>query len=286
MLVVVSPAIAFLLGWVVASPASPLDGSSSSDSSPESELPAEGVTPLDEGSSSHPGPTESELPVDGTRPLSPGGPVVHTDGPAAALPITGAAPMPYRPPAAPAAIDPKATRMARLDVGLGPVWRIRPVDTMLTIGMAYGRMHGFSGTFHTTMIVVTDRRSVQAFDFPIGVGAVARGRLRSRPMYGSVGLTAGILVHRARTEQGIVRRVDPDLRVPLRFDWTVTRAMGLSLALVPGYSVRERSYERRGAVVWNRHSVRLGLVIGLHWDIVEGRAKARRSGDHRRMGER
>jgi hypothetical protein len=167
-------------------------------------------------------------------------------------------------------------RLVRLDFMLGPVFRIRPLDTMMRTSVEVGRMHGFSAMFHTGIVVVTQRDFVRAFDFPIGLGAVARGRLGDKPLYGSVGLSAGILVHRGASDQGVLRRVDPDFQLPLRFAWTIAGG-GVSLALVPGYSVRERTYDRRGVEVWKRHSVRIGLVLGLHWDFMAGRAKARRT---------
>jgi hypothetical protein len=142
-------------------------------------------------------------------------------------------------------------------------------------------MHGFSGSFHTGMIIAmqNDRQFagnlVKAFDFPIGVGAIARGRVRNRPLYGSIGLTAGILVHRAKIEEDdqparVLRQVDPDFRLPIRFAWTI-RGIGISLALEQGYSIRARSYSRRGAEVWARSAYRIGFTLGLHWDIMAGR---------------
>jgi hypothetical protein len=177
--------------------------------------------------------------------------------------------------------DPKAVRLVRVDFVTGAVWRIRQADTTVGTSVELGRMHGLSASFHTEMIVVSDRDFVRAFDFPIGVGGVARGRLRDKPLYGSVGLSAGILVHRAATAiQGVIHRVDPDFRLPIRLAWTIAD-LGLSLAVVPAYSVRERVYERRGAAVLRRHPVRVGLVLGLHWDLTAGRAKARRLGPRR-----
>lgn len=274
-----------LVVWIVAeaSPgAAPLEGPSPTHPPlPASPLPPDGATPLDGPSPAHRQPPASALPSDGATPLErpaqshgePSGPP-----PAAVLPLgRGPAPIAREP------LDPKTTRLVRLDAMLGPVWRIRPLDTMLSTSVEVGAMHGFSAAFHTAMIMVTDRDFVRAFDFPIGFGAVARGRLRNRPLYGSVGLSAGILVHRAATaEQGVIHRVDPDFRLPIRFAWTLAD-LGASLALVPGYSVRERTYERRGAEVLNRHSFRIGLLIGLHWDLMAGRAKVRRN-DRRRDG--
>lgn len=274
--------VALLLGWVVISsaPASPVDD----DASAATELPIGGVAPL-QGGASAPSAPASTIPVDAAEPLD--RPVSSDASPASSsIPITGTRPLPQVPERIEPPPDPKSTRMVRQDVMLGPVWRVRPVDTMVTTGATLGHEHGLSGTVHAGMILASDRRQVQAFDFPFGVGAVYRARLGHRSVYGSVGLTAGLLVHRARTVLGVTHRVDPDLRLPLRFDWTISAATGLSLAFVPGYSVRERSYLRRGAPVWSRSAVRLGLVIGLHWDIVQRRARPRRQVDRRRGGER
>jgi hypothetical protein len=179
-------------------------------------------------------------------------------------------------------LDPKATRLVRVDLLFGPLWRIRRADTALVTGVEVGRMHGLSGAFNTGMIIVTDREVVLAFDFPINGGVVVRGRARTRPLYASIGLCAGILVHRAKTEQGLVHRVDPDFRVPIRFAWTIA-TVGISVALEQGYSVRHRSYERRGVEVWERHAYRIGFVLGLHSDFMAGRPNVRRSGLRRRV---
>ncbi|MCA9653365.1 MAG: hypothetical protein H6712_32970 [Myxococcales bacterium] len=175
----------------------------------------------------------------------------------------------------PEPVDPAVARMIRLDYLLGVAWRIEPVDVAMITSIEYGQMKGFSGSFHTGMLLSPDRNIVRVVDVPIGLGAVYRHRFGGRPLYASVGLTAGILVHRAGTDLGVIRRVDPDLRAPLRLAWTVER-VGMSLALVPAFSFRERTYERRGAEVWKHHSVRVGLVFGLHWDLVVGRANRRR----------
>ncbi len=221
-----------------------------------SRLPNRGVAPLS-GRGAEP-PTDGTTPTLVEQPLGDGPPIQEADG-----------------------TPPKNTPMVRVDLRVGPVWRIEEADTLIHTGVEFGRMQGFSASFHTAMIVASDRTFVQAFDFPIGVGALAQGRLANRLMYGSVGLTAGILVHRASTEQGVVHRVDPDLRVPLRLAWTLA-GIGISFAVVPAYSVRERSYERRGAIVWNRHSFRVGFQVGLHWDRTVGptheRRKPRRRG--------
>jgi hypothetical protein len=289
-----------LVAWIMAEAgpeAAPLEGASPSHrQSPAAPLPPDGASPLEGPSPAHQQPPASPLPSDGAIPLAV--PSSTRDDPPGSPPPEGVLPLGVGPaPIAREPLDPALTRLVRVDFMVGPVWRIRPVDTMLTTSVEVGRMRGFSATFHTSMIVVSQRNFVRAFDFPIGFGAVARGRLRNKPLYGSVGLTAGILVHRAatgpgrndrggvgqgETDQGVIHRVDPDFRLPIRFAWTLA-GLGASLALIPGYSVRERVYERRGAEVLNRHSFRIGLVLGLHWDLMAGRAKARRH-DRQRDG--
>lgn len=172
-------------------------------------------------------------------------------------------------------VDPRTTSMVRVDAMVGPVFRVRHLDAMVTTSIEYGRTHGFSGALHTTIIVVPDRDVVRVLDVPIGVGALWRGRLRKRPLYGSVGLSAGVLVHRAVIDGDVTHRVDPDFRVPIRAAWTFGK-VGASLAIVQGYSVRNRTYERRGFPVWERHAYRIGLVLGLHLDLPTGRARKRR----------
>lgn len=248
-----------------------------------------GPAPTDSGAPPSPLPPDGAEPLGGSSPDSdPAGPapVVHSpmEGADSSHPEAGGSPppvavLPFGPPPAPEApprLDPKATRLVRIDVLLGPVWRIRAADMLLSTSVEVGRMHGLSGSFNTGMIVGTDRDFARTLDFPVGLGVVARGRLRDKPLYGSVGLSAGILVHRAATDLGVIRRVDPDFRLPIRLAWTAA-GVGASLAVVPGYSVRERVYERRGFEVLKRHSVRIGLVLGLHYDLVPGRAKPRRS---------
>lgn len=180
--------------------------------------------------------------------------------------------------------DPTKPRLLRLDLLFGVAWRLEPINVALSTSAEYGRMQGFSGSFHTGLHVSPDRNVVRVIDAPIGLGAVYRHRFGKRPLYGSVGLSGGILIHRADTdtEQGVIHRVDPDLRLPLRLAWTI-QGVGVSVAVVPAYSVRERSYERRGARVWNHHSVRIGLLFGLHWDIVRDRPRLPRS-QRRRNG--
>jgi len=253
-------------------------------------LPIDGVAPLGRAQADRPGGPPSRIPSDGVEALEleelsrveqrPAPTGMPTDGaePLEDLPATSSAP-PATPlglgpkPDVPAPLDPKRVRLVRVDAMIGSVWRIRQADASLSTSVEYGQMHGFSGAFHTEMLVVTDRNPLKALDFPIGVGAIARGRLRNRALYGSVGLTAGILVHRASREEGVIHRVDPDFRVPIRLAWTAHR-LGVSLAIVPAYSVRNRIYERRGGVVFERQAFRIGLMLGLHWDITAGRAPA------------
>lgn len=238
-------------------------------------LPPDGVEPLDGPSPGHSRAPAAPLPPDGVEPLEDLSPTAAAP-PSFDLPLgMGPRPKPAPPP------DPATVRLVRVDLMLGAVWRIRPVDVALGTSVEFGRMHGFSAAFHTDMLLVTDRGLVRSFDFPVGVGAIARGKLRNRPLYGSVGLTVGMLVHRAKVEDQLFHRVDPDFRLPIRLAWTVA-GIGASVAVVTGYSVRERAYERRGAEVLNRHAVRVGLMVGLHWDVTAGRAKARRH-DRRRM---
>lgn len=240
-------------------------------------LPNRGISPFDYPSPARP-PTPG-VPRGGARPLGRG--PSESAVPTLLVPRDAALPLGTGPePEVPEPPDPRVTRIVRLDYWLGPVFRLRPVDTMTTLGMEVGPEHGFSGTFHTSMILASDREIVRVVDVPIGLGAVFRARHPTKLVYGSVGLSAGIMVHRAATTDGVSHRVDPDFRLPIRAAWTVS-SVGVSVALVPGYSVRARSYERRGVEVWNRHSVRIGLLFGLHWDIMAGRAKAARSGRRR-----
>ncbi len=242
-------------------------GESVASAEPAASAQVEPARPLEGGTTA---PEDTGLDVGGAAPLQPlAG--QGTDGPA--VPIAAPFGIPERRVERP--LDPKATTIARLDVMIGPVWRARPLDGLFQTSVEVGRMHGFSGSFHTGFIVASDRESVRALDVPIGVGAVARGRLRRRPGFASIGLTAGLLVHRAATDDaGVIHRVDPDFRLPIRFAWTFATA-GLSVALEQGYSVRNRSYDRRGAEVWARHAYRVGLTVGLHLDFVVRPARRR-----------
>lgn len=245
-------------------------------------IPIGGNDPLERADPGAPG----ELPRRGWDPLESAAPEAPRDG---LPPIEGEAPLGIPPPPAPKKpLDKKLERLARVDLVAGPVWRSSQVDTLLSTSAEFGRMHGFSASFHTSMIVstipgtfFTEPVVSRNFDFPIGFGAVLRGRVKERPLYGSVGLSAGILVHRANTETGVVHRVDPDLRLPIRLAWTIAGA-GVSLAIVPGYSFRDRFYERRGQRVWERYAIRIGLALGLHWDIPAGRKGEPLPRPHRR----
>lgn len=230
----------------------------------------------------------SSLPPDGAAPLD--APVreagvVHPEKPIVARPYGSGA----RPPPPP---DPRKQWIARIDVMTGPQFRKPAVDTLVATSLEYGRSHGFAGIFHTGILVGgpairgreffgVDPDIPTALDFPIGVGALARARMKRRPVFASIGLTFGMLIHRAKTERGIVRRVDPDFRVPIRFAWTIAK-LGMSLAFEHGYSVRSRSYSRQGAEVWSRPAYRVGFLIGLHWDVavpaVRGGTGSRRRG--------
>lgn len=229
----------------------------------------EAAEPLRDGGGSGP----ATLPPDGAEPLGSAIDDAAEPAPKIARPLGNGPRRERRRPE----LLPKSTPIVRVDLLFGPLWRLRTLDTLLQTSVEYGRVQGFSGSFHTGILIAPDRDSVRALDFPLGVGAVARGRLAKRPGYASVGLTAGLLVHRAATERGVIRRVDPDFRLPIRFAWTLA-TVGLSLALEQGYSVRHRSYERRGVEVWARHAYRVGFVLGLHSDFVPGAKRRRRSG--------
>ncbi|MCA9662909.1 MAG: hypothetical protein KC486_31505, partial [Myxococcales bacterium] len=185
---------------------------------------------------------------------------------------------PALPPAPPP--DPRQLRLLRLDLMTGMIWRIEKVEAIVTADVEFGRAQGLSAGLHASMIVAPDRDFIGVLDAPVGIGAVYRGRLRERAVYGSVGLSAGILVHRARTESQVVHRVDPDLRLPLKLAFTAEN-VGFTLALVNGFSFRARTYERRGVTVWSRFPFRVGVVLGVHFDVKAGAARTRR-GDQRR----
>ncbi len=187
-----------------------------------------------------------------------------------------AAPFGTGPTLTPETLDPRKQPAYRLEILVGPVWRIRTPEVLALANFEAGRLQGFSGTFHVGVIVAPDRDSVSVLDFPIGAGFVARRHLGRRSLHGSVGLTAGILVHRALTERGVIHRVDPDFQLPIKFAWTVG-PVGLSIALLQGFSVRPRTYSRRGIELWHRIPYRIGFAVGIHFAIGEGREKPRRS---------
>ena len=268
--------------------------------------PEAATAPLDPGVR-RPERVSKDLPVEGAMPLADGverptkpHPILSPDGvepiaewsqpaqqrlgppPVIAKPLKDTPIVPVVPP------DPRTTRILRLDFMSGPLFRVRELDPTVMMSGELGAMHGFSGSFHTGMIIGFNRDNgafgaplVRGFDFPIGVGAVARGRLRNKPLFGSIGLTVGMLVHRAKIEESdeptrVLRQVDPDFRLPIRFAWTIA-GIGISLALEQGYSIRSRSYSRRGAEVWARSAYRIGFTLGLHWDIMAGRTALSRS---------
>ncbi|MEZ4447905.1 MAG: hypothetical protein R3B09_00410 [Nannocystaceae bacterium] len=176
--------------------------------------------------------------------------------------------------------DPGASRVLRMELLVGPIWRIRTAESLVLLNLELGRLQGLSGTFHAGWIVAPDRSAVAVDDFPIGGGVVARRRFGERRIWGSVGVTAGILVHRASTDLGPVHRVDPDIRLPIRLYWTA-EPVGLSVALLQGFSFRTRTYYERGIEVWRRIPYRIGFAVGLHFDAGLGRGKPRRA-THRR----
>lgn len=237
---------------------------------PASTLPSEGVDPLRAGASArYPAPPTPSLPTAGAAPL---------DGSHAGAAPSTSIESPFR--VGPATTvdrpDPRKLRVVRIDLLVGPVWRIRPTEALFLASVEAGRLRGFSGLFNVGMILAPDRDFVGVHDFPIGAGFVARRPLGRPSLSGSVGLSAGILVHRATTNLGVVHRVDPDLQLPLKFAWTAG-SVGLSLAVLQGFSVRERAYYRRGVEVWQRIAYRVGFAIGLHFEIGAGRAQSRRA---------
>jgi hypothetical protein len=208
--------------------------------------------------------------------------------PATEAGVTPFEPRTHTPPAPPPRSDEpdrKTAHMVRIPLLFGPVWRIRPTDPLLMTGVEYGRMHGFSGAFHLSFVLPRPKSSderVRVLDTSLSVGPVLRGRLR-RPLYGSIALTLGIRIHRAATDTGVVHRVDPELRLPIQGAWTFAK-VGLSLALVQGYGFRARAYEQRGEVLWRRAAYHVGLLLGLHLDLLTG--SKRRDHPSRRRARR
>jgi hypothetical protein len=278
--------VALTLGTPAAGEAAPRDPSASSATSG---LPAGGAAPLEVHRHKGAGPA-----ADISAPLT------YDPSPSEAarlgLPEGGASPLdrrsaadypelrvpfgqgPELPPAP--RPDPRLLRLLRLDLMAGPIWRIEKVEAMVTADVEFGRAQGLSAGLHASLIVAPDREFIGVLDAPLGIGAVYRGRLRERSVYGSVGLSAGILVHRARTESGVLHRVDPDLRLPLKLAFSAQN-VGFTAALVNGFSFRARTYERRGVAVWSRIPYRVGVVLGVHFDVKAGAARTRR-GDRRR----
>lgn len=225
-----------------------------------------------------PGPAEISPPTPPRAPAGSSPPVLaplnaQPDAPpvCASPPCPGGAPAPIAPFGAGPRLpsdrpDPRTLRAVRIDLLIGMTWRLRTTEPFILASVEAGRLQGFSGSFHAGVIVAPDRNTIAAVDFPIGAGFVARRRFGERPIYGSVGLSAGVLVHRASTDLGVVRRVDPDLQLPLRFAWTAGR-VGLSVALIQGFSFRTRTYERRGIEVWTRLPYRIAFTLGLHFDV-------------------
>jgi hypothetical protein len=237
-------------------------GGSAGRVAPETGLPRSGVAPLDTPAG------------DVADPWAPAGTTPATRRPRVAAPFGTGPALKLDPP------DPRRLHVLRIELLTGPVWRIRTTETQLITSLEAGRLQGFSGTFHLGVIVAPDREAVSVSDFPIGAGFVARRLLGRRSLSGSVGLTAGVLVHRAVTDFGLLHRVDPDFQLPLRFAWTVG-PVGLSLAILQGFSARERAYYRRGVEVWQRIAYRVGVAIGLHFEIGVGGAGSRRAARRR-----
>lgn len=215
-----------------------------------------------------PSPQTTSLPPSGAAPLA-------TLNPASTAP-TPTAPLGQWPPPPPDRLAPRRIDLIRLEALFGPVWRTRPAEMQLLASVEFGHMQGFSGTVQGGVIVAPDRAVIEVADYPLGAGFVYRRRLGQRSLYGSVGLTAGLLIHRAATDRGVIHRVDPDLQLPLRFAWTVGN-IGFSLALLQGFSTRSRTYERRGTEVWHRIPYRIGFAVGIHFDVGVGPTRSRRS---------
>lgn len=259
------------------------------------------ATPLGAGLDAPPPAAAPWLPVHGHAPLNALPPTVAPPAAAAApakrpikikprapraegLPRTGVAPLGDGPPPVitpseqsldPANRDPRQQFAVRLELLVAPVWRIRTAELMSLVSVEIGRLQGFSGAVHGGVIVAPDRNIVSVLDFPVGGGFVYRHRLGRRAIHGSAGLSAGLLVHRAATDIGVVHRVDPDLQLPLRLAWTAGR-VGFTFAVLQGFSGRPRTYERRGSDVWHRSAYRVGVAVGIHFDVGVRPAKSRR----------
>src|SRR5690606_40865263 len=174
-------------------------------------------------------------------------------------------------------VPPSLHRMVRFDFLSGPIWRLRQVDALLSTSVEVGHMRGLSLAFQYAILVSPNRAVLRTVEMPLGAGVVLRGTLQRLRLYGSIGLTAGVLLHRAADDRVVIRRVDPAFQLPIRFAWTIAGA-GLSLSLIQGYSVRRRSYERRGVEVWARNAYRIGFALGIHFDVSAGRGRWIRGG--------
>ncbi len=180
---------------------------------------------------------------------------------------------------APPPIPDRNDTIVRVSLRFGPMFRVRPIDALLSADATYGRVHGFSGLFHAGFVpprskdFVTERVAVT--EGSLGAGALLRGRHATKDLSASVGLTAGIRIHRAHFDDQTLHRVDPDLRLPLVGSWTI-RKIGLNLALVQGYSFRTREYETRGNAAWRRNAYRIAVLLGLHLDLLTRRRDRKR----------
>lgn len=287
------PAAAVDVGEAIALPAgvaAPIDAGAPDRTAEGPATAADGDEPLVRDPGPVPPGARVAAPLDQPRwypPPRPDAPVVpaHGASPLAHMPGWRTTPIetPFPPgePTPAARDDPRARRVVRIDLVLGPVWRVKTTELMSLATVEAGRLQGLSGAFHVGVIVAPDRDFVAAIDVPLGGGVVLRRRFGERPIFGSVGVSGGLLIHRAATERGVVHRVDPDLQVPLRLTWTAGE-VGFSLAVVQGFSVRGRTYYRRGAEVWHRIPYRVGLMVGIHFDVGVSRTRSRRASQRSR----
>ena len=180
----------------------------------------------------------------------------------------------------PPPIPDRKDTIVRVSLRFGPVFRVEPIDALLSADATYGRVHGFSGLFHAGFIPPRsgdfNPQRVLVTEGALGAGALLRGRHKTKDLSASVGLTAGIRIHRAHFDDQTLHRVDPDLRLPIVGSWTI-RKIGLNLALVQGYSFRTREYETRGNAAWRRNAYRIGILVGLHLDLLTKRRDRKRS---------
>ncbi|MEZ4380603.1 MAG: hypothetical protein R3A79_04615 [Nannocystaceae bacterium] len=225
----------------------------------------------------NPGPSDAALglPKSGAAPLDRRDPAA-ADFPELRVPFGAGPELPPAPRPAP-----RELRLLRLDLMTGPVWRLESTEPTVQGSVEFGRAQGLSAGLFASVIVAPERQFVGVLDAPVGVGPVLRGRLRERSIYGSVGLSAGVMIHRARIDSGVIHRVDPDLQLPLKVAFTAQN-VGFTLAVLNGFSFRGRTYERRGVTVWSRFPYRVGVALGVHFDVEAGAARTR-SGDRRRL---